>query len=184
MSDQDSPFFNKYDIIEEIGEGAQAKVYLAQNKQNLNEFAVKVIDKSSITPKDLNLIYNEIEIMNSIDHPNIVKMIEIFETKENIFIVLEFMKGGELYERIIEKEIFTEQEAISALLPLLDALRYCHSKGIIHRDLKPENILYETEDEHSIIKIADFGVSKILNNPKELTSTIIGTNNYMAPEVL
>ena len=66
---------------------------------------------------------------------------------------------------------------------MIDALRYCHSKGIIHRDLKPENILYESEEEDSLLKIADFGVSKILNNPKELTSTIIGSGNYIAPEV-
>lgn len=93
------------------------------------------------------------------------------------------MRGGELYEWILEKEFFSEKEAVKVLLILLDTLRYCHSKGIIHWDLKPENILYESEDDGSILKIADFGVSKILNNPKELTSTIIGSSNYMAPEI-
>ena len=84
-------------------------------------------------------------IMEKIDHPNIIKMIDAYENKENFFIVLEFMKGGELFERIVEKEKFSEKEAIKVLRVLLDAVGYCHRKGIIHWDLKPENILYETE---------------------------------------
>ena len=122
--------------------------------------------------------------MNKIDHPNIIKMIDTYENKENFFIILEFMRGGELFERIVEKEYFSEKEAIKVLRILLDAVGYCHKKGIIHRDLKPENILYENEEENSLLKIADFGVSKILNNPKELTSTIIGSSTYVAPEVM
>lgn len=111
-------------------------------------------------------------------------MKEFYESEDSYFIVLEFMKGGELYERIVDKEFYTEKEAIEVLKTLVDALHYCHNKGIIHRDLKPENLLYETEDEDSLLKIADFGVSKILNNPKELTSTIIGSGNYIAPEII
>ena len=121
--------------------------------------------------------------MNQIDHPNVIKMLDCYETEENYFIVLEFMKGGELFEWIIEKEQFTEAEAVNVLRTMLHAVSYCHSKGIIHRDLKPENILYETEDEDSLLKIADFGVSKILTNPKELISTVIGSSSYVAPEV-
>lgn len=136
-----------------------------------------------MNPKELSYIINEIQIMSLIDHPNVIKMIETYETIDNYFIVLEFMKGGELYERIVEKEVFTEKEAVLVLHTLIDALCYCHKKGIIHWDLKPENLLYETEDEDSLLKIADFGVSKILNNPKELASTVIGSGNYVAPEV-
>lgn len=176
--------FEDFTILEEIGEGGQAKVYLAQKKDDLVEYAIKVIDKTSIDDKEHMYIQNEILIMKIIDHPNIIKMLDCYETDENYFIVLEFMRGGELFERIIEKEFFTEEEAVNVLNTLLDAVRYCHSKGIIHRDLKPENILYETEEEDSLLKIADFGVSKILNNPKELISTVIGSSSYVAPEVL
>ena len=122
--------------------------------------------------------------MNNIDHPNIIKMLDCYETDDNYFIILEFMRGGELFERIVEKESFTEKEAMKILKTMLYALQYCHSKGIIHRDLKPENILYETEDDDSLLKIADFGVSKILTNPKELISTVIGSSSYVAPEVI
>jgi serine/threonine protein kinase len=176
--------FEDYNILEEIGEGGQAKVYLAQKKDDLNEVAIKLIDKTSIDHKEHLYIQNEILIMSIIDHPNIIKMLDCYETDENYFIVLEYMRGGELLERIIEKESFSEEEAINVLKVLLDSVNYCHMKGIIHRDLKPENILYETEEDDSLLKIADFGVSKILNNPKELISTVIGSTNYIAPEVL
>jgi len=122
--------------------------------------------------------------MNNIDHPNIIKMLDCYETAENYFIILEYMRGGELFERIIEKENFTEKEAKMILKTVLHSLLYCHSKGIIHRDLKPENILYASEDDDSLLKIADFGVSKILTNPKELISTVIGSSSYVAPEVM
>lgn len=111
-------------------------------------------------------------------------MLDCYISEDQIFIVLEFMQGGELFERICEKEFYSEKEALNVLSILLDALNYCHSKGIIHRDLKPENILYESDSDNSVIKIADFGVSKVLNNPKELISTIIGSPSYQAPEML
>ncbi len=176
--------FEDYTIIEEIGEGGCAKVYLAQKKDDMSEVAVKMIDKINVSDKEMSYIQNEILIMNNIDHPNVIKMLDCYETSENYFIVLEYMRGGELFERIIDKDHFSEQEAADVLKTLVDAINYCHSKGIIHRDLKPENILYESEEEESLLKIADFGVSKIVNNSNDLLSTVIGSGNYVAPEVL
>ena len=102
----------------------------------------------------------EVEIMSQMDHPNIVRLFEFFEESSNYYLVMEIMKGGELFDRIVEKESYTEKEAADTFRPLVDAIRYCHDQGIIHRDLKPENLLYETTDESSIIKISDFGLAR------------------------
>lgn len=120
--------------------------------------------------------------MSQMDHPNIVRLFEIFEEPSNYYLVMEIMKGGELFDRIVEKESYTEKEAADTFRPLVDAIRYCHDQGIIHRDLKPENLLYETTDENSIIKISDFGLARFCQN--ELAYTAAGTPGYVAPELV
>jgi calcium/calmodulin-dependent protein kinase I len=95
---------------------------------------------------------------------------------------MELMQGGELFDRIVEKEAYSEREAADVIRPIVDAIRYCHENGIIHRDLKPENLLYETTDENSIIKISDFGLARYVQN--ELATTACGTPGYVAPEIV
>ena len=111
-----------------------------------------------------------------------VKLHEIFDEKDCLYLVMELMTGGELFDRIVEKEHYTEKEAADTIRPLCDAVRYCHTLDIIHRDLKPENLLYETKDSFSIIKISDFGLARILND--ELATTACGTPGYVAPEII
>jgi calcium/calmodulin-dependent protein kinase I len=120
--------------------------------------------------------------MASLDHPNIVRLFEIFDEDNILYLVMEIMKGGELFDRIVEKESYTEKEACETIRPLVDAIRYCHDNGIIHRDLKPENLLYETTEETSIIKISDFGLARFCEN--ELAFTAAGTPGYVAPELV
>jgi calcium/calmodulin-dependent protein kinase I len=96
--------------------------------------------------------------------------------------VLELLKGGELFDRIVEKENYSEKEAAETVRPIVDAIRYCHDLGIIHRDLKPENLLYQEQTEDSIIKITDFGLARFVEN--ELATTACGTPNYVAPEII
>lgn len=96
--------------------------------------------------------------------------------------MLELLAGGELFDRIVEKESYSEKEAAETIRPLVDALRYCHELGIIHRDLKPENILYQSDEDSSIIKITDFGLARFVQN--ELATTACGTPNYVAPEII
>mmetsp|Transcript_5700 Transcript_5700/g.4851 ORF Transcript_5700/g.4851 Transcript_5700/m.4851 type:complete len:179 (+) Transcript_5700:455-991(+) len=96
--------------------------------------------------------------------------------------VMELMKGGELLERITEKESYSEKDAADTIRPVVDALRYCHSMGIAHRDLKPENLLYESTNPSSVLKIADFGLSKVMND--DLMKTAVGTPGYVAPEII
>jgi calcium-dependent protein kinase len=97
-----------------------------------------------------------------LDHPNILKLYEYFEDEKNFYIITEMCKGGELFDKIVEKEFFTEPEAAHLFKQILQGVNYCHSKNIVHRDLKPENFLYETKADDSDIKIIDFGLSKIL----------------------
>jgi calcium/calmodulin-dependent protein kinase I len=111
-----------------------------------------------------------------------VKLFEIYDEDDCIYLVLELLKGGELFDRIVEKENYSEKEASDTLRPIVDAIRYCHSLGIIHRDLKPENLLYCTEEEGSGIKVTDFGLARFVQN--ELATTACGTPNYVAPEII
>lgn len=173
-----------YLITKLIGEGGCAKVYLAEHKATLNQVAIKIIDKENLDEKELLGIKNEIKILTFLDHPNIVKMIDHSETRKNFYIVLEYMEGGELFDRIIEDGSFSESCAVAILKILVEVIKYCHSFNVVHRDLKPENILFESDGPNSILKIADFGVSRILTNPKEMLSTVVGSTSYQAPEVI
>jgi len=141
-----------------------------------------MIDKTSLECDDQIALQTEVEILSQIDHPNIVKLHEIYDEKNRFSMVMELMTGGELFDRIVEKEHYSEKEAADTIRPVVDAIRYCHSMGIAHRDLKPENLLYATPDPNSIIKITDFGLAKVINN--DLMTTACGTPGYVAPEIL
>jgi len=123
-----------------------------------------------------------VEILGQVDHPNVVRLFEIFDDGEILYLVMELMSGGELFDRIVEKESYTEKEAAETIRPIVDAIRYCHEQGIIHRDLKPENLLYESSDEKAIIKISDFGLARFVQG--ELATTACGTPGYVAPEIV
>lgn len=127
-------------------------------------------------------LQSEIDILSQLDHPNVLKIYEIFDEDDFIYLVLELLKGGELFDRIVEKENYSEREAAETVRPIVDAIRYCHNLGIIHRDLKPENLLYATSQEGSVIKITDFGLARFVDN--ELATTACGTPNYVAPEII
>lgn len=110
-------------------------------------------------------------------------MFEIYEEDDHIYLVLELMTGGEMFDRIVDKEHYSEKEAADAIRPIVDAIKYCHASGIVHRDIKPENLLYSSKDaKGSVVKISDFGLARFVNN--ELATTACGTPGYVAPEVL
>lgn len=122
--------------------------------------------------------------MKSVDHPNIVKLIDIFEDERHVCLVMELLLGGELFDQIIENDKFSEFEAREATKAIIDAIEYCHSLGIIHRDIKPENLLLSSKEEGiTSLKIADFGLARSLDQ-NQLASTTCGTPGYVAPEVL
>ena len=178
----------KYIKIKELGSGTFGKVYEIENKETKKKYACKHITKKKIC--DMNKFNNEINIMREINHPNIIKLYEIYEDQRHIDLVMEECLGGELFDRIMEriqeKKIYNEKEASIIFKQIMKGVEYCHSKGIVHRDLKPENILFLTKEENSPIKIIDFGLSKIfgekINN--KFLSTKVGTAYYVSPEIL
>eukprot|EP01015_Nassula_variabilis_P017500 TRINITY_DN2767_c0_g1_i1.p1 TRINITY_DN2767_c0_g1~~TRINITY_DN2767_c0_g1_i1.p1 ORF type:complete len:309 (-),score=61.44 TRINITY_DN2767_c0_g1_i1:18-944(-) len=170
----------KFDKV--IGEGSFAIVRKGIKKSTGEEVAIKIFDKSNLESDDQLALQSEVEILSQIDHPNIVKLHEVYDDKTKFYMVMELMTGGELFDRIIEKENYSEKEAADTIRPIVDAIRYCHSMGIAHRDLKPENLLYATTDAKSIIKISDFGLAKVMHN--DLLTTACGTPGYVAPEVI
>jgi len=123
----------------------------------------------------------ETSLLQRINHQNIVKLIDICDTKETLFIVMELMEGGELYEEIVKRKSFTEKDASFIMFQLLSALEYLHERDIVHRDLKLENLLL-TKPESLDIKLADFGLSKVFTG--EAMQTACGTPYYVAPEIL
>jgi len=183
----------KYDIEKAaLGSGNFAVVKKCKSKCEVgdktkfpagSEFAVKIIDKNKV--EDLQDIEREIEIMGKVDHPNIIKLIEVFDEPKKINLIMELVQGGELFDRIVEMGNFTEKDAANTMVTLCDALHYLHEKGIVHRDLKPENILLEKTANGSIgqIKVADFGLARMVKQ-NDMMKTACGTPGYVAPEVL
>ena len=180
---------NHYEIIKKLGEGSYGKTYKVKNKDSSDIRAMKQMDKVKIP--DMNLFKNEINIMSILDHPNIIKLYEIFEDEKYFYLIIEYCDGGELLHRIRERNEkgnpFKEKEIAEIFKEIISAISYCHDNNVVHRDLKLENILFLNKNENSEIKIIDFGVSTILekkeNKIKRLNSKI-GTVYYMSPEIL
>ena len=123
--------------------------------------AIKSIDKSKV--EDMNDITREIDIMKMVSHPNIIQLYEIFDESKKMHLVLELVTGGELFDRIVAKSSYTEKEAANTIHTLCDALSHLHVLKIVHRDLKPENILYANEKDDAAIKVADFGLARMVS---------------------
>jgi serine/threonine protein kinase len=124
--------------------------------------AIKSIDKSKV--EDMNDITREIDIMKMVSHPNIIQLFEIFDESKKMHLVLELVTGGELFDRIVAKSSYTEREAANTIGTLCSALGHLHALKIVHRDLKPENILYASPAEDALIKVADFGLARLVSS--------------------
>lgn len=176
------PFDKTYKLVEYLGEGKSSLIMKGIHKVTGNEFAVKIIDKAKLNADESLALSNELEIMRQIDHPNSVKLYEIYEENEKLHLIMEYLSGGELIDRILEKESYSEKEASDAIRPVIDCIKYCHSMGIVHRDLRPEKLLYSSKNDDSVIKIADFGLARFFDH--NLMKTSFESTNYMAPEIL
>ncbi|KAL5222700.1 hypothetical protein ABZP36_027413 [Zizania latifolia] len=172
----------KYEVGRTIGEGTFAKVKFAQNTETGESVAMKVLDRSSILRhKMADQIKREISIMKLVRHPNVVRLHEVLASRKKIFIILEFITGGELFDKIIRHGRLNEADARKYFQQLIDGVDFCHSKGVYHRDLKPENLLLDSQGN---LKISDFGLSAWPAQGGALLRTTCGTPNYVAPEVL
>jgi len=121
--------------------------------------------------------------MRKLEHDNIIKLFEVYESDNHIYLVLELLHGGELFDRIVRKGQYSEKDACVLMRNLLSALAYMHSKGFMHRDLKPENLILKDNENDWDIKIADFGLSTVIKC-EEFLFKRCGTPGYVAPEIL
>ncbi|OMJ87090.1 hypothetical protein SteCoe_11238 [Stentor coeruleus] len=182
---QQSFQYDNYKELMKIGSGAFAEVVLCEYLPTNTQRAVKKVHKSGLSTQQRDPIckLKEIQILKTLDHPNILKCYEIFEDENKYYVATEYCSGGDLFAEILKLKKFTESKAAEIMFQLLSALTYCHEKKVIHRDLKPENILLLGEKDNFTIKVADFGSSCILDKEHRLNGCF-GSAYYIAPEVL
>ncbi|XP_076975128.1 serine/threonine-protein kinase SIK1-like isoform X2 [Tamandua tetradactyla] len=168
-----------YDIERTLGKGNFAVVKLARHRVTKTQVAIKIIDKTRLDPSNLEKIYREVQIMKLLSHPHIIKLYQVMETKDMLYIVTEFAKNGEMFDYLTSSGRLSEAEAREKFWQILSAVEYCHSRHIVHRDLKTENLLLGSAMD---IKLADFGFGNFYKSGEPL-STWCGSPPYAAPEV-
>ncbi|KHJ35744.1 putative calcium calmodulin-dependent protein kinase [Erysiphe necator] len=145
--------------------------------------AIKIILKKNVKGNE-KMVYDELEMLQRMKHPHIVRFVDWFESRDKYYIVTELATGGELFDRICEQGKFTEKDASQTIHQVLEAVDYLHDNNVVHRDLKPENLLYLNNDPNSDLVLADFGIAKMLESQNEILTTMAGSFGYAAPEVM
>ena len=173
-----------YLLNEELGSGGFAKVVQAIHIPTGEKVAVKIMDKAQIFSEPLNLtrIQREIAILKIVRHKNIIKLYELMETPNKIYLVMEYCNGGELFDYIVSKKHLSERQACRFFQEIINSLEYLHSLNIVHRDIKPENLLLDKINNKITLKLIDFGISNCYT-PDKLIETPCGTASYAPPEM-
>lgn len=168
-----------------LGQGQFGTTFLCVEKGTGKEYACKSIAKRKlITDEDVEDVRREVQIMHHLaGHPNVVSIKGAFEDAVAVHVVMELCAGGELFDRIIQRGHYTERKAAELTRTIVGVVEACHSLGVMHRDLKPENFLFISQDEDSLLKTIDFGLS-VFFKPGEKFSDVVGSPYYVAPEVL
>ena len=189
----------KYKLLDILGVGSTSTCHRCQERSSRQFFACKVIDKQRMEQRFQGMLEQfsvEIEALRQLKHPNIIHLNDVYITPHKIYIIMELMEGGELFDYVVERGTLTELEASDLVRQVTSALEYMHSQGIVHRDLKPENLLLKTKSSSKntiipTVKIIDFGLSKCMHQPgagsgdmKTMTRSFLGTRGYLAPEML
>uniref|UniRef100_A0A7S3XZF5 Protein kinase domain-containing protein n=2 Tax=Heterosigma akashiwo TaxID=2829 RepID=A0A7S3XZF5_HETAK len=180
---QERTFASCYQLGDELGTGAYSKVKKCTDKSNGKEWAAKIVNRAQLQPEDAQALEDEIKIMKELDHEHVIKLADVFNEGAQTILVLELVVGGELFDRIVQKEKYTEKEARDLVALLLRTLDYLHTHDIVHRDLKPENLLLTSREDDANIKIADFGFARHISEVREMEEAC-GTPGYVAPEIL
>uniref|UniRef100_A0A8C3WQ42 Serine/threonine-protein kinase DCLK2 n=1 Tax=Catagonus wagneri TaxID=51154 RepID=A0A8C3WQ42_9CETA len=178
---ESSTLLEKYKIGKVIGDGNFAVVKECMDRSTGKEFALKIIDKAKCCGKE-HLIENEVSILRRVKHPNIIMLVEEMETATELFLVMELVKGGDLFDAITSSTKYTERDGSAMVYNLASALSYLHALSIVHRDIKPENLLVcEYPDGTKSLKLGDFGLATVVEGP---LYTVCGTPTYVAPEII
>ncbi|XP_078533036.1 serine/threonine-protein kinase DCLK2 isoform X2 [Lissotriton helveticus] len=176
-----SMILEKYKVGKVIGDGNFAVVKECVERSTGKEFALKIIDKAKCCGKE-HLIENEVAILRQVKHPNIIMLIEEMDTPTELYMVMELVKGGDLFDAITSSTKYTERDGSAMVYNLASALKYLHNLNIVHRDIKPENLLVcEYPDGTKSLKLGDFGLAIVVEGP---LYTVCGTPTYVAPEII
>jgi len=188
-SDAEAALYEKYQLMEVLGVGSTSTCHRCVDKKTGAHYACKIIDKQMIEERFHGMMeqfHTEIEALRALNHPSIIQLLDVFISEGKIFIVMELMEGGELFDYVVQKGTLTEDEASNIVRKVTSAMVYMHSKNIVHRDLKPENLLLRRKPNNpqdSVdVKIIDFGLSKCMTEP--VAQSFLGTRGYLAPEML
>lgn len=173
-----------YTFSSVLGKGGFGTVKLATLKSGISDkkVAVKIIEKARLKSR-MYVLLRELEILRSLDHPNIIKFYEVYQDEMFFYICMEYCSGGELLDRITKKNNFKEHEAALITDKIFSAINHMHARGVVHRDIKPENVLFSNKSSDSEVKIVDFGLSVKCSGVHNL-STLVGTPLYVSPNVL
>lgn len=175
--------FSEYSDFKHIANCQFGELYLCTHKQTNAKRCMKVYNKESMRDSPHNKFEEEIEIVSAIDHPHVMKVFEFYQDNMNYYLIIEYLKGGDLFDFVKKTNEFTEEIVCTIIEQILSALYYLHKHKIVHRDLKPENIMLSRPGDITSLKIIDFGTSKRVEPGIQISSPI-GTRYYMAPEML
>lgn len=174
----------KYKIGNKLGVGAFSTVRIITHRETGEKRSLKIVHKKSMkTDEERGMAATEVSLLKSLDHPNIVKLHEYSQDSKNFYIVTEYCSGGELFDKIVSSDCFSEKIAANYMKQILGVLCYLHKKNIVHRDVKPENLLLTDESPAASLKLIDFGSSRRFREGEILLKKL-GTPYYIAPEVL
>lgn len=174
-----------YAFIKVLGEGHFGRVLLAKDRRTREKFAVKVIKRNQSEVRNAILIQRELEILRMVNHKNVVRLYDLFDTADKLYLVLEYMPGGHLFQVLANTKMhYTEERASVILRDVIEGLAYLHARGIVHRDVKPENVLTTSETWPFTTKLADFGLSNFLGTSTGVLDSKVGTPYFVAREVV
>lgn len=187
---KDDDISNDYEIKDTLGYGSFGVVLKGVHKVTGQERALKVIPRSKITRK-IERFINEVNALKKLDHPNVIRLYEVYETPTDAILVQELCKGGELMKRFENYDTINEHKIANIFKQILMSIEYCHQNTIVHRDLKPENFMLTSEKEDAKVKLIDFGLATRLNDEMKGHKSVVngiksrvGTIMFMAPEVI
>ncbi|XP_028404175.1 serine/threonine-protein kinase Nek1-like isoform X2 [Dendronephthya gigantea] len=171
-----------FDRVRKIGEGAFGKALLVRSKKDGKHYVIKEINISKMAAKERKESLQEVKLLSTMEHPNIVSFLESFQERGNLYIVMDYCDGGDLYKKINNRrgEYFTEDQVLDWFVQIASALKHVHDRKILHRDIKTQNIFLTRS---GTIKLGDFGIARVLKNTMELARTCIGTPYYLSPEI-